>query len=128
MLRANRPGAWLPPLGRLLRQVRPAIPREMQVVVCADRGLWRTMRAGGWHPGRWVRQASAFHPFGAARQPAATWVRAPGEGWVGRGGLFQERHRQRVGTLVVVWGVGQQEPWVVITDLAPARVGRWWDG
>ena len=90
--------------------------------------LWRTIRAGGWHPVLRVRQASAFQPFGAARQPAASLVRAPGEGWVGRGVLFQERHRQRVGTLVVVWGVGHREPWVVITDLAPARVGLCWYG
>ena len=133
ILPANCKGAWLRPLGRLLRQLRPAIPREMQVVVFADRGLWsprlwRTIRAGGWHPMLRVRQASAFQPFGGPRQPAASLVRAPGEGWVGRGVLFQARHRQRVGTLVVVWGVGQREPWVVITDLAPARVGLCWYG
>ena len=40
ILPANRKGAWLRPLGRLLRQLRPAIPKEMQVVVFADRGLW----------------------------------------------------------------------------------------
>ena len=133
ILPANRKGAWLRPLGRLLRQLRPAIPREMQVVVFADRGLWsprlwRTIRAGGWHPVLRVRQASAFQPFGGPRQPAASLVRAPGEGWVGRGVLFQARHRQRVGTLVVVWGVGHREPWVVVTDLAPARVGLCWYG
>lgn len=133
ILRANRQGAWLRPLGRLRRQLRPAIPKEMQVVVFADRGLWsprrwRTIRVGGWHPVMRVRQATAFQPFGAARQPAATLVRAPGEGWVGRGVLFQERQRQRVGTLVVVWGAEQREPWVVVTDLALAQVGLCWYG
>lgn len=133
ILRANRKGAWLRPLGRLLRQLRPAIPKEMQVVVFADRGLWsprlwRTIRAGGWHPVMRVRQATAFQPFGAARQPAATLVRAPGEGWVGRGVVFRERQRQRVVTLVVVWGAAQREPWVVVTDLPPAEGGLCWYG
>ena len=133
ILPANRKGAWLRPLGRLLRQLRPAIPPEMQVVVFADRGLWsprlwRTIRAGGWHPMMRVRQATAFQPFGAVRQPAATLVRAPGEGWVGRGVVFRERERQRVVTLMVVWGAEQREPWVVVTDLAPARVGLCWYG
>lgn len=133
ILRANRPGAWLRPLGRLLRQLRPAIPKEMQVVVFADRGLWsprlwRTIRAGGWHPVMRVRQATSFQPFGGPRQPAATLVRAPGDGWVGRGVVFREHQRQRVVTLVVVWGAAQREPWVVVTDLPPAEVGLCWYG
>ncbi len=133
ILRANRPGAWLRPLGRLLRQLRPAIPKAMQVVVFADRGLWsprlwRTIRAGGWHPVMRVRQATSFQPFGGQRQPAATLVRAPGDGWVGRGVVFRERQRQRAVTLVVVWGAEQREPWVVVTDLPPAEVGLCWYG
>ena len=94
ILRANRQGAWLRPLGRLRRQLRPAIPKEMQVVVFADRGLWsprrwRTIRVGGWHPVMRVRQATAFQPFGAARQPAATLVRAPGRAGSGAGCSFR---------------------------------------
>ena len=110
ILRANRQGAWLRPLGRLLRQLRPAIPAEMQVVVFADRGLWSPGCGGRFEPGLASGDAGApgdrLPTFGAARQPAATLVRAPGEGWVGRGVVFRERPRQRVVTLVVVWGVG----------------------
>ena len=56
--------------------------------------LWRTIRAGGWHPVMRVRQATSFQPFGGQRQPAATLVRAPGEGWGGRGVVFRERQHR----------------------------------
>ena len=83
-------GRMAAPLGRLLRQLRPAIPKEMQVVVFADRGLWsprlwRTIRAGGWHPMMRVRQATAFQPFGG-RAPASRDL-GPGS----RGGLGRAR-------------------------------------
>jgi len=37
---ANQEGAWLPEIMTLCRQVRPAVPATMTVLVLADRGLW----------------------------------------------------------------------------------------
>ncbi|PZS06316.1 MAG: hypothetical protein DLM70_05260, partial [Chloroflexi bacterium] len=48
-------GAWMPEILRLLRQLRPAVPADMTVLVLADRGLWsprlfKRITDLGWHP------------------------------------------------------------------------------
>jgi hypothetical protein len=53
-------------------------------------------------------------------------VSGPGQAWVGKATVFKERKRRRCGTLIVVWAAGEEEPWVLLTDLAPEKVGVWW--
>ena len=55
ILRANKPGAWMDPIVELLRELAPAVPQDMTVIVLCDRGLaspklWQQIRAQGWHP------------------------------------------------------------------------------
>ena len=55
ILPANQEGAWLPEIMTLCRQVRPAVPATMTVLVLADRGLGSptlgaALRRLGWHP------------------------------------------------------------------------------
>lgn len=133
ILPANQPGAWINPILRLLRLVRPAMPAQMTVLVLADRGLWsprlwKRIRDLGWHPVVRVRQETTFAPAGARRQRADQLVPGPGHAWVGRGVAFKHRHVRRAGTLVVVWAADQAQPWIVLTDLAPHRVGVLWYG
>ncbi len=133
ILPANQPGAWIGPILRLLRLLRPAVPPQMTVLVLADRGLWsprlwKRIRDLGWHPVLRVRQETTFAPAGARRQRADQLVPGPGHGWVGRGVVFKHRHVRRPGTLVVVWGAEQAQPWIVLTDLAPHRIGVLWYG
>ena len=52
---ANQRGSWMDPIVELLRELAPAVPGEMTVVVLCDRGiaspkLWKQIRAHGWHP------------------------------------------------------------------------------
>lgn len=133
ILPANRPGAWMPPILRLLRLLRPARPPQMTVLVLADRGLWsprlwKRIRDLGWHPVLRVRQETTFAPAGARRQRADQLVPGPGHAWVGRGVAFKHRPVRRAGTLVVVWSSEHAQPWIVMTDLAPQRVGVLWYG
>ena len=134
LLPANQPGAWMPHLLRLLRWLRPAVPPGMTVLVLADRGLWsprlwKRIRQLGWHPVLRVRDAIRFQPAGQRRRVAARdLVPGPGHAWVGAGVAFKDRPARRAGTLVVMWGDGQRDPWVVLTDLPPARVGACWYG
>jgi hypothetical protein len=59
-----------------------------------------------------------------ARGPACRLVRQ-GQAWVGRGGL--RAHEPKItATLVAVWTADQKEPWVLVTDLVPRRVGIAW--
>jgi len=131
IMTANRPGAWMPHLVRLLRQIRPAVPATMTVLVLADRGLWspwlwRRIRRLHWHPLLRVQATTTFAPAGQSRQLARELVTEAGTAWVGRGVAF--RHHKLAGTLLVVWAQGQAEPWVVLTDLSPVQVGVVWYG
>jgi Transposase DDE domain len=133
VLPANQPGAWMPHLLRLLRLLRPAVPRTMQVIVLADQGLWsprlwKRIRDLQWHPVVRVHDTVSFHPLGQRRRPARQLVPGPGHAWVGPGVAFRARRVRRTGTLVVVWAQEQLAPWVVLTDLPPERIGVCWYG
>lgn len=131
ILPANQKGAWMPHILRLLRQLRPAIPTDMDVLVLADRGLWsprlwRRIRRLHWHPLLRLQGAVTFAPDGHSRQPVRGLLPGPGYAWVGRGMAFC--HRKIRGTLILVWEEDHQDPWVVLTDLLPDRVGIVWYG
>jgi hypothetical protein len=131
ILPGNAPGPWLGPILRLLRRLRPAVPAGLTVLVLADRGLWsprlwKRVRDLGWHPLLRVQGRVTFTPEGGTRCAARELVR-PGEAWVGRGRLgAPHKGRYRTVTLVAVWTAVQREPWAVVTDLPPARVGVSW--
>jgi hypothetical protein len=130
ILPANQPGAWMSPILRLLRLLRPAMPPTMTVLVLADRGLWsprlwKRIRDLGWHPLLRIQDTTTFTPAGHDRQSARSLIQ-PGQGWVGRGKLGRPKKRQLSVTLIAVWTTEQKEPWIVVSDLAPARVGVSW--
>src|SRR5262245_18015872 len=126
-------GQWIPPLQELLARLAPAVPPGMTVLVVTDRGLWsprlwRGIKDVGWHPLMRVRPDATFAPRGLPRRPARALVPGPGHAWVGAGTAFKHAQVRRQGTLVVVWDAEQDEPWIVLTDLAPADVGVLWYG
>lgn len=117
----------LAPLARL----PPVVPPRMRVLVLLDQGLRsprlrRQIRAYGWQPlmrlprDTWVRPAgdTAFVPAHALVPPA-------GGAWVGRATVHKQRHTQVEATFVV-WDVDQRDCWVLLTDLAPRKVGAVW--
>ena len=106
--RATQKGSWMDPTVELLKELAPAVPREMTVIVLCDRGisspkLWQQIRAQGWHPCMRYRRNITFCADGGKRLPA-----------------------QRRCTLLVVWYAEQEEPWIILTDLAPDKVGPSW--
>jgi hypothetical protein len=130
VLSGNRTGAWMPEILRLLRLLRPAVPPELPVLVLADRGLWsprlfKRIKDLGWHPLLRLIGTVTFTPHGGVRQRARELVPGPGHAWIGRGVAFTGA-RRRHGTLVVVWVEGQTDPWLLLTDLRPRRVGLGW--
>src|SRR3954463_10895668 len=130
VLPGNAPGAWLGPIRRLLRRLRPAVPPGWTVLVLADRGLWsprlwKRVRDLGWHPLLRIQRRTTITPDGRERCPAGALVR-PGEAWVGRGRLGRPKGRRPTVTPVAAWTTAQEEPWVVASDLPPDRVGVGW--
>lgn len=126
-------GTWLPELDRLLTLVAPAVPPTLTVLVMTDRGLWsptlwRRICALGWHPLLRIRPDATFAPTSQRRRPARALVPGAGYAWVGAGVAYKHRAKRLAATLLVVWETGQAEPWLLLTDLPPERVGVSWYG
>src|SRR5262245_50805158 len=67
VLPANTTHAWRRAWWRLLRRLRPAIPRHWTVIVLADRGLYapwllRRIVKLGWHPFLRINTGGTFRP------------------------------------------------------------------
>ena len=65
-----------------------------------------------------------FCAQGGRRLPAQHFVSRPDTAWVGSGTAFADAKRRC--TLLVVWYAEQDEPWIILTDLAPDKVGPSW--
>jgi hypothetical protein len=129
----NGKGQWLPHLSQLLQALAPAVPSTMTVLVMTDRGLWsptlwRQIQAVGWHPLMRIRPDATFAPTHQRRQRAHELVPGAGYYWVGEGVAFKDRAKRLAATLLVVWGTGQKDPWLLLTDLPPAAVAGSWYG
>ncbi len=131
ILPANTPGKWMEPIVDMLGVLSEGAPKHMTALVMCDRGLrspklWDRIRRAGWHP--YVRQSTntVFCPDGGTRLPARHLVPGPGHAYVGFGTAFRRLSIRRRGTMIVVWDRGQEEPWVVVTDLAPSEAGVCW--
>ena len=131
ILRANKPGAWMDPIVELLQALAPAVPQDMSVIVLCDRGLtspklWRQICAQGWHPYIRYPKKVTFCVDGGRRLPARTFVPRPDTGWIGIGTAFSKATVKRRCTLIAVWYVEQDEPWIILTDLPPEQAGMSW--
>ena len=128
---ATQRGSWADPTVELLKELAPAVPKEMTVIVLCDRGisspkLWTQIREQGWHPSMRYRKNITFCADGGKRLPASAFVSVPDTAWIGRGTAFGPPTAKRRCTLLVVWYAGQKEPWIILTDLAPDQVGPSW--
>ena len=128
---ATQRGAWMDPIVELLRELAPAVPKEMTVIVLCDRGLtspklWQQIRAQGWHPYMRYPKNVTFCAEGGRRLPARAFVSRPDTAWIGRGTAFSAAAAKRRCTLLAVWYVEQEEPWIILTDLPPEEAGPSW--
>jgi hypothetical protein len=123
-------GTWL----RLLRRLRPAVPKGWTVLVLADRGLYahwlfqRIVRLG-WHPFLRINTGGTFRPAGTpCFRPLATFAPRVGTCWQGRGTAFKSRGSQLECTLLARWEADYKDPWLILTDLPPAASDACWYG
>jgi hypothetical protein len=123
-------GEWL----RMLRQLRPAIPAPMRVIVLADRGLYarwlyRRIKRLGWHPFLRINAGGTFRPQSSNRfQSLRTFCPQPGTRWQGRGTAFVSRPCRLDCTLLACWEEGYKEAWFILTDLPPESSDACWYG
>ena len=128
---ATQRGSWMDPTVELLKELAPAVPHDMSVIVLCDRGisspkLWQQIRAQGWRPCMRYRKNITFCADGGKRLPAPRFLSRPDTAWAGQGTAFSTPKAKRRCTLMVVWYVEQEEPWVILTGLPPKEAGVSW--
>ena len=132
ILPATVPHAWRREWLRLLRPLRPAIPKPWTVIVLADRGLsagWlfrRRVRLG-WQPFWRINRGGTFRPDPQATyRPWLRFVPQPGTRWRGTGTAFKSPPRRLRCTRLACWAEGDQDPWLILTALPPDASEAGW--
>ena len=133
VLAYNQKGSWQPYWQELLRYLDGVIAGDWRVLVLADRGLYapwlyRQIVAQGWHPFLRINVGGKARLAGSQQwEWLSHWVPAVGEQWAGRVTCFAEAKNSLDCTLLIYRGLGYEEAWVVVTDLAPSEVhGAWY--
>jgi hypothetical protein len=132
IVRANRPGAWKPHWRALLAALGPGVDPHLSVYVVADHGvyakwLYRDVCAHGWHPLLRIKRVG----FCVDRRTGKRWSlatlarRCQGRVWHGEVWYFQATARLAC-TLLIEWAEGYDDPWLLLTDMAPATVSPTW--
>jgi hypothetical protein len=134
VLPAGEPHGWRREWLRMLRQLRPALPGHLTVIVLADRGLYarwlyRRIVRLGWHPFLRINAGAKFRPAG---QDGFVWLKTlvptSGTAWRGRGTAFASRPSRLDCTLLARWEDGYADPWLILTDLPPEASDACWYG
>jgi len=122
--RPGRAPARFPVLiGRLIDEVAAALPPTTEAVLMTDRGLsWPAVvdhcRRVGWSILGRVQGSTRVQTADGRTRPIADLAPRPGTRWRGRGRAFQKAAWRDL-NLVAVWRRGDDEPWLLVTDLAP---------
>ncbi len=134
VLKADEKHAWKPEWLALLKQFRGLLPKSWTVIVLADRGLYAKWLFEAivelkWHPFLRVNTQGSFRPKGWIHwRPFSKLVPTKGKRWQGQGTAFTGKKTQLDCTLLGYWGEEHQDPWLVLTDLAPECADSCWYG
>ena len=131
---ATQAGSWRPDWERVLAALAGTVPAEWTVLVQADRGLYarwlfRAIQAHGWHPFLRINSGGQVRPAGAGGFiPLRALAPTVGSAWCGQVTCFASRDSQLACTLLARWDTGYADPWLILTDLAPAVAQAVWYG
>jgi hypothetical protein len=110
----------------LIAEVAALVPPGTQVVLMTDRGLsWPALvdqcRRVGWSCLLRVQGQTRVRTPDGHTQAIRDLAPRPGTRWQGTGCAFQDAGWRAV-NVVAVWRRGDDEPWLLVTDLAPTWV------
>ena len=135
VLAGNTKHAWRGEWLRMLRQLRPGSPGDLDgdrvgrsgavcaVVVSAQQCAWAGIPSCG---------STRVGPFGrrpaTASSPCGRFAPQPGTRWQGRGTAFVSRPCRLDCTLLACWEEGYKDAWFILTDLPPEGSEACWYG
>jgi len=132
ILRGNQPGSWHPHWCALLDCVRQGCGRDWEVLVLTDRGLESTrlfqiIVDHGWHPLMRVKRGGKFRPEGWHHfHWLGEFAGRVGARYAGAGRAYKTSPTPLDCTLLACWEAGQDEPWLLLTDLPPRASNPCW--
>lgn len=132
VLPATQPGAWRPHWLALLDQLSGQLPKNWQVLVLADRGLYaawlfEAIQAHGWHPFLRINPIGQCRPTGARAFQSLQSLGPP----VGQTYNAAVECFKTVGlaaTLLIYSDARYRDPWLILTDLPPKEASIAWYG
>lgn len=131
---AQKKEGWRKHWLRMLRQLRPGIPKNKMVIVLADRGiyarwLFKRICRLGWHPLLRINSTGKFRPEGnSVFWSLNRFAPEPGTCWAGVGEAFSTKECRLHCTLLACWSDGHDEAWLLLTDLSPDKARACWYG
>lgn len=132
IVKGNTKGSWKPHWQGLIKQLHTAMPKDYQVIVAADRGLYadwlyQAITAVGWHPLLRINHQGLFHLPGQQQWlPLDQIIKVAGQPWSGLVTCFKTNPLDC--TLHARWDSGYQDPWLILTDLPPTQADALWYG
>lgn len=132
IVKATEAGSWKGHWQKLIEHLVDVIPKNWNVVVCADRGLYadwlyQQIVSCGWHPFLRINHQGTYRvPSQATWQPLAEVVSVKGLSWSSRVVCFKTNPIEC--TLLARWDEPYQDPWLILTDLEPSQADVAWYG
>jgi hypothetical protein len=108
--------------GRLLEQVAEVLPRDLPVIVIADRAFGtpaftQQVEQHGWNWVVRVQGQTCFRDCQGRRWRLRDTVPHPGSRWKGQGEVFRKKGWQPA-SVVAFWDTHHQEPLIVVSNLS----------
>jgi len=131
---ATKPGAWRPHWEQLFKLLQPSLPASWTVLVLADRGLYakwlyQHLVKLHWHPYLRINHQGLFAPETSPRfRPLQGLVSAARPSWSGVVRCFKTSKGQVRCTLLAHFDPAYEDPWLILTDLAPHLADIAWYG
>ena len=134
VLKSEQKGEWRPHWEGLINHLSLAVPADWFVLVLADRGLyakWLYQKClqVEWHPFLRINQQGQFRPQrNRCFRLLSHVVHAQRPDWSGRVTCFKTKDCQLDCTLLAHYDPTYDDPWLVVTDLAPKQADIAWYG
>jgi hypothetical protein len=132
VLAGGQKGQWHPHWCDLLGRLHQVLGDGWQVLVLTDRGLesprlFEAVVARHWHPLMRVKAAGKFRPRGWHTFYAfGAFAPAVGRRFAAAGRAYKTSETPLDCTLLACWEPGHDEPWLILTDLAPCAANPCW--